>query len=396
MKKLKRLPLVLLILMLATVNISPVWANNDSSQGYERKILIMDSKLNNVQIDDILKRHGALKIKELPLVEGIAVQVSKNSLEGLIKDSQISRVEEDSRINISTKKTANQPSISQQPSQTIPWGISKIQADKTFDLAAANKIKVGVIDSGIELNHPDLVDNIKGGFNTIKHGDSYNDDYGHGTHVAGIIAANNNTIGVVGVAPQVELYAIKILDSNGNGYLSDLIEGIDWSIKKKLQVINMSFSLVDSQTLHDAIIKAYQAGIVEIAAAGNSYSNPVGYPAAYPEVISVSSTDENDQLSIFSSTGKVDIAAPGSNIYSTYKGSFYATESGTSMSAPHITGAVAVLLSVPNKVDINRDGIISSEEVKQRLQLTATDLGSVGMDSQFGAGLVNVYEAVTR
>lgn len=391
----KNLKEILLILLLTTSISSPVWAHNESLQDSERKIILFKSELNSIQVDNILKKHGALKIKDLPLVNGVVVTVPKNSGKELKDDKLISRIENDYIIEAAVKKSPEP--IPVQPIQTIPWGISKIEADKTLSLTTADAVKVGILDSGIDISHPDLINNIKGGFNTIKHSASFNDDNGHGTHVAGIIAATNNSIGVIGVAPQVDLYAIKVLDSNGNGYTSDLIEGINWSIINKIQVVNMSLSIVsDSQALHDAIIKANQAGIVQVAAAGNSSTSPVGYPAAYPEVISVSSTNENNELSTFSSTGKVDIAAPGSNIYSTFKGSTYLTLSGTSMSTPHISGTAALLLSIPSKVDFNGDGKITPEEVKQRMQLTATDLGAIGMDSQFGAGLVNAYSAITK
>lgn len=334
-------------------------------------------------------------MKDLPLVNGIAVKIPKSSLKRLSEEVLISRIENDNIIQPTGKKSST-PTVPQQTLQTVPWGISKIQGDMTYSLTTANTVKVGILDSGIELSHPDLINNIKGSFNTLKRNGSANDEYGHGTHVAGIIAASNNSIGVVGVAPQVDLFPIKILDNQGVGFSSDLIEGIDWAIKNGIQVLNMSFSVADSQTLHDAIIKANQAGIVQVASSGNSSSNSVEYPATYPEVISVSAIDENNQLSWFSSTGKVDICAPGSEVYSTYPGSYYATLSGTSMAAAHVTGVVALLFSLPLKSDLNGDGICTPDEIRQRLENTAIDLGSDGKDNIYGAGLVNAYDAVTK
>ncbi|SFR18261.1 Subtilase family protein [Desulfoscipio geothermicus DSM 3669] len=162
------------------------------------------------------------------------------------------------------------------------------------------------MDTGIDLSHPDLLANIKGGYNAIKPNKSPADDNGHGTHVAGIIAAVNDNIGVVGVAPQAELYAVKVLSANGSGYLSDIIEGLEWCITNNMQVINMSLGTSSEvQSFHDAVIKVYNAGIVMVAAAGNSGpgDNTVEYPAKYEEVIAVSATSDNDAIASFSSRG---------------------------------------------------------------------------------------------
>lgn len=283
-----------------------------------------------------------------------------------------------------------------QPAQSVPWGISKIKADLVSNISTGSMIKIAVLDSGIDLTHLDLKENIMGGYNAISRKASASDDNGHGTHVAGVIAASNNSIGVVGVSSKSSLYAVKVLDSAGNGYLSDLIEGIEWSITNRMNIINMSLGVQDSQSLHDAIIKANQAGIVLVAAAGNRPYYPVDYPAAYPEVISVVSTNDNDQIDILCPRGKIDISAPGINIYSTFKGGSYSTLTGTSMAAPHVTGVVALLLSTPVKSDLNGDGKVTPLEVKQRLQSTATDLGVAGIDDTYGAGLLNAYQAIIR
>ena len=191
-----------------------------------------------------------------------------------------------------------------QPSEVFPWGVDRIDAEKVWLSGnTADPIKVGVIDTGISNKHPDLLGNVKGGVDTINSFKSWNDDNGHGSHVAGIIAAIDNDIGVIGVGPQIDLYAIKVLGANGSGYLSDVIEGIEWAIKNHMQVINMSLGTTsDSQLLHDAVIAAKNTGIVIVAAAGNSGSS-VNFPAAYPEVIAVSATDQNNQLASWSSRG---------------------------------------------------------------------------------------------
>jgi len=198
-------------------------------------------------------------------------------------------------------------------------------------------VKVGIIDTGIDVEHPDLIGNIKGGYNATSKKKSYDDDNGHGTHVAGIIAAVDNDIGVIGVVPEAELYAIKALDANGDGYISDVIEGIQWCIDNNIDIINMSIGIAsDSEALHDSVKSANDAGILMIAAAGNNYGGNSEYPAAYDEVIGVGAIDIYGNIAGLSAVNNVDIWAPGVDIFSAYKNSDYRIMSGTSMSAPHI------------------------------------------------------------
>lgn len=282
--------------------------------------------------------------------------------------------------------------------QSLPWGVDRVDAELVWPTDnTANPVKVAVIDTGISKDHTDLKNNIKGGVNTINSRKGWNDDSGHGSHVAGIIAAVNNSMGVVGVAPEADLYAVKVLGANGSGFLSDVIEGLQLAVANGMQVVNMSLGTnSEVQSMHDAVTAAYNAGITLIAAAGNS-GGAVSYPAAYPEVIAVSATDSNNNLASFSSRGpEVDLTAPGVSIYSTYKGTnAYATLSGTSMASPHVAGAAALLLNTPVETyDADADGVWDPSEVKQKLQDRATDLGVPGFDNLFGFGLVSAFSAV--
>ena len=217
---------------------------------------------------------------------------------------------------------------------------------------------------------------------------SADDDNGHGSHVAGIVAAQNNTIGVVGVGHRIDLYAVKVLDRNGSGYVSDIIEGIQWSISNNINVINMSLgTTTDVQAFHDAVAAAKNAGITVVAAAGNSgpSDNTVLYPAKYQEAIAVSATNSTDGQPTWSSRGpEVDLAAPGNSIYSTYRNGTYAALSGTSMAAPHTAGAAALVLAT-------HPGF-SPDQVKAKLQSTADLLVGLTANQQ-GAGLVDAEEA---
>lgn len=281
------------------------------------------------------------------------------------------------------------PSPSPSPStQPIPWGVDRIDAELAWSTTTADTIKVAIIDTGIDLDHPDLAANVKGGINTIYSWRTADDDNGHGSHVAGITAAVNNSIGVVGVGPQIDLYAVKVLNKNGSGYVSDIIEGIQWSMASGINVINMSLGTSsDIQSFHDAIIAAKNSGITIVAAAGNSGpgDNTVIYPAKYPEAIAVSATNSTDGQPSWSSRGpQVDLAAPGASIYSTYKGGGYATLSGTSMATPHVAGAAALVLSTHSG--------FTPDQVQAKLQSTADLLPGLTSNQQ-GAGLVDAEEA---
>lgn len=329
---------------------------------------------------------GGIRTKDLSLIKGEAVTLpDKAAAIELAKRTGILRVDEDIILTASTAKSVSQPA------QVLPWGVDRIDADLVWlppVSANGTGVKVAVIDTGIQLNHPDLSANVKGGFNAINSRKSANDDNGHGTHVAGTIAASANSIGVVGVGPGINLYAVKVLGAGGMGWLSDIIEGLQWAANNHMQVANMSFgSDSPNSSEHDAIIAANNAGVTLVAAAGNASGGAVGYPAGYDEVIAVSATAADDTLAYFSSVGsQVDLAAPGSNIYSTYKGSGYAYLSGTSMASPHVTGSAALV--------IGAKGPLTPAQVKALLQLTADPLPGLNSDQQ-GAGLVDAEEAVT-
>jgi subtilisin family serine protease len=364
----------------------------------ERKIVVFKDGVDEKVKEALLSSVGAEKIKDLRLVNGKAVWVSKKGEAELLKSGKVLRIDPD--VEVYALENVKIKGVKPQPSQTLTWNIDRVDAEISWGISTGDPVKVGVIDTGIDLKHPDLQANIKGGYNAINPLKSSNDDNGHGTHVAGIIAALNNSIGVVGVGPNIDLYAIKVLNASGSGYISDVIEGIEWVINQKNTqggdwVINMSLGTSqDVPSFHEAIVNAYNAGVTIVAAAGNT-GGAVSYPARYPEVIAVSATDENNQVPSWSSRGpEVDLAAPGVNIYSTYKGQSYATLSGTSMAAPHVTGAAALIIDT-KKCDLNLDGICTPAEVQQRLEQTAIDLGTPGKDYLYGSGLVNVYNALT-
>lgn len=361
------------------------------AQNAERKIVIFEKETSIFERDTLIQSFGGEKIKDLSSVNGAVVVLPRGASMKLFKEYGVVRVDDDAIVT-----TMEKPAGTTVAAQVMPWGIDRIDAELVWPEGnSAGMIKVGIIDTGISTRHPDLIANVRGGINTINLMKSWNDDNGHGSHVAGIVGAVNNTVGVVGTAPAVNLYAVKVLGANGSGYVSDIIEGLDWSIQNGMQVVNMSLgTTADIQSFHDAIIAAKNAGIMLVVAAGNS-GGAVNYPAAYPETIAVSATDVNDSIASFSSRGaEVDLTAPGVSIYSTYKGTGYATLSGTSMASPHIAGVAAMVLNTSVGIsDTNGNGVWDVDEVTKRLKDSATDLGTAGFDNLYGWGLVNAYRA---
>ncbi len=291
----------------------------------------------------------------------------------------------DARPITAKKPVRPDPVPDPDPDQTLPWGVDRIDAE--LALSTGSDIKVAVLDTGIDGDHPDLKDNVMGGVNFVPSGrkvdpNKWNDDNGHGTHVAGTIGALDNTIGVVGVAPNVHLYAVKVLDRKGSGYLDWVVAGIEWAVTNDMDVITMSLSVgVDVDGFEDACDAAYTAGIVIVAASGNDGSS-VAWPAAYDSVIAVGATDSSDNIVYFSNYGpEVEMSAPGVGILSTWKDGGYNTISGTSMATPHVTGVVAIILSANSG--------FTPDQTRAMLAETADDLGTAGRDNYFGYGLVD-------
>jgi len=380
---------------LVFLNFSAQLSNAVPSE-HSRKIVVFKKWYGReAEQDALLRNFGAVKVKRLNLINSQAVHLSPGAEKHLKRKNEILRIDEDLVISAVFKKTKpkpKRPHHSPKRPEKLPWGIQRIYADLVWEVTTGSMVKVAILDTGIDLNHPDLWRNIKGGINTLRPRKSANDDNGHGTHLAGTIAAIDNNFGVIGVGPEIHLYAVKVLDKKGEGWLSDLIDALDWCIDNKIQVINMSFgSLEGNQSFHDAIIRAHQAGITMVAAAGNNGedSGLIEYPAFYPETLAVSAVDEYDDFASFSSYGpQIDLTAPGVNILSTYRNAFYETMYGTSMSAAHVTGTVALILTTSPKrgYDLDRDRIWDPDEIRERLTDTAEDLG---LDYQYqGAGLV--------
>jgi len=241
----------------------------------------------------------------------------------------------------------------------VPKGVEMIQAPEVWGKTRGKGITIAVLDTGCELSHIDLKDRIIGGrnFTNDDRGDQniFRDYNGHGTHVAGTMAAAANDTGVVGIAPEANLLIVKVLDKHGSGQYEWIINGINYAIEQKVDIISMSLGgSEDVPALHEAIKKAVANEILVVCAAGNEgdgrdSTEELSYPAAYNEVISVGATDLNRRISDFSNSNReVDVVAPGENILSTYLNGKYAKLSGTSMATPHVSGALALIKAISN------------------------------------------------
>lgn len=277
--------------------------------------------------------------------------------------------------------------------QVIDWGVSLVQAPQLWSETKGEGMKIAVLDTGVDKDHPDLKPNIKKGMNfTSSNRLDYRDRQGHGTHCAGIIAGCDNEIGVVGVAPKAELYIAKVLGDDGSGTIAGIVKGIEWAISERVDIISMSLgaSRDPGSVLHNAIKRARKAGIIIVGATGNENTH-VGWPAAYDEVIAVGAIGQDLERADFSNFGKeVAIAAPGVDILSTYPTNQYAKLSGTSMATPMVAGVVALAQAYCRKRGIKATPDFIVKMIRER----SVDLGETGTDHRFGNGLVNVYKMI--
>lgn len=329
-------------------------------------IVVLNDNVSNPE--EIIREHGvSANYIYKNALRGFSANLSESALAKIKNNPRVAFVSEDREVSIQKRPTRT-PTPTQSPVQTIPTGINRVNAENLTN--KGNGVHVAVIDTGIDLDHPDLIGNIAGGKNCNGTGTSYDDGNGHGTHVAGTIAASNNTIGVVGVAPEARLWGVRVLNNSGSGTWSQIICGLDFVTANApanggpITVANLSLGgsgesdnncgNTNADALHKAICRTRDAGVTIVVAAGNSAVNAsTQVPSAYDDaVITVSALADydglsgNDSFASFSNYGLVvDLGAPGTSIISTWMGGGYNTISGTSMASPHVAGAVALFIA---------------------------------------------------
>jgi subtilisin len=365
-----------------------------SAQGPNRVDVLILFKQRQGQGDLAAVRGAGATIKyNYNIVNAVSANLPERAIAGLANNPNIEIVELDgvATINRFDAELDN------------TWGVKKIGAGDAHALPTpvlGTAVNVAVIDTGTTPSHPELAGAYRGGWDFVNNDSDPTDDNGHGTHVSGTIAAAMNGTGVVGVAPGVNLYALKVLNAQGSGSYSNIIAAVDWATSHNIQVTNNSYGgTAGSATMEQAFRNAALAGVVSVAAAGNSGAcngsgDSVGYPGKYVSVIAVAATDTNDVRACFSSTGpRVEIAAPGVNINSTVmSGGYESNWSGTSMATPHVTGAAALLYG-RGVADSNANGRIN-DEIRNVLAQTALDLGTAGRDTGYGFGRVRVMNSL--
>ena len=378
--------ITLVVLLVMAMLTAPIAAS--PGQGVEREDYLVG--FHGTPNKGLLERLGGDVYAEFDFVKAMAVRLPPQAAVALEKNPMIAYVEPDAEVYALE--------------QTVPWGIDRVFGEETYSFGTWNNsrgegIGVAVLDTGIDSTHEDLV--VAGGRRFyiqglwLREDNQYQDKHGHGTHVAGTIAGLDNGLGVVGVAPSADLYAVKVLTDSGSGSTSAIIAGIDWVIKNSktnnIRIINMSLgSGTYSETFKNACDKAFLEGVLVVSSAGNSGNeagtgDTVGYPAKYASVIAVAASDINNNRAYFSSTGQdVELIAPGVSVLSTVPGNQYASYSGTSMASPHVAGVAALVWGA--------DSSLSNDEVRAILKSNTQNLG-LPFNHQ-GYGLVRADLAV--
>lgn len=330
---------------------SPIFAKPSQSFAPD-KILVKFRDNTPEIIKEKFQKQFESKIKErISQLDVEVMQISPKNLTNLVNQFLLLPFIEYAEPDF----VATTMDVPNDPYFNLQWGMQKVKAPDAWNITKSNPgVKIAILDTGIDQNHEDLAAKIVENYNCTD--SPIDDNYGHGTHVAGIAAAaTNNGTGVAGLGYNASLMNVKVLGDDGSGYYSWISNCLIWAADHGAKVINMSLGGPSkSKTLENAVNYAWNKGVVLVAAAGNSGNSSPTYPAYYSNVIAVAATDSNDKKASWSSYGRwVDVAAPGVEIYSTFpnhpyvigKKLGYDYGSGTSMATPHVSGLAALVWS---------------------------------------------------
>lgn len=338
------------------------------------------------QQEAILKENNATLSAEIPPIKVKVLKVNEHA-----RDAVIEALSHNPAVEFAERNGIAQATfMPNDPSFSLQWGMTMVKAPEAWDTTTGlATVPVAILDTGVNQDHPDLAGKIvtNRNFTTTA---SFDDVYGHGTHVAGIASANtDNGLGVAGLGYNSGLVNAKVLDNAGYGSYSEISNGIVWAVDNGAKVISMSLGgTSSSSTLQSAVNYGWNKGAVVVAAAGNSGTTSPLYPAYYQSVIAVAATDSTDQLTSWSNRGSwVDVAAPGSSIYSTCVNGSYCYMSGTSMATPYVSGLAALLFTTVS--DTNGNGFLN-DEVRSCIESTADNIGMYNISG----GRMNAYKAV--
>lgn len=399
---------------MAAESSSEASANQNNAADFQDVIVRFKDKPGQAELH-AFKGLGGNVSNVFTIIPAISGKLPAKAIEALKNNPQVEVVELDYTVQALEYSPENELGNS--------WGANHINADDALEAGYSGEgVKVAVLDSGVNFNHFDLRDNFDLSANELGY-DFVSDDffpedvYGHGTHVAGILAAASNGFGVVGVAPNAQIVALRVLDDNGEGTASRIIEALQWIQNynaahpdSPIRITNNSYGTgSNSSQLEAAFDVLASSGVLHIGSAGNEGSaagngNNVSYPARYESVVAVAALDKNNLRASFSSTGSdVEIAAPGVAVLSTWKdstnfagpqpfsfagyaGEYFIEANGTSMASPHVAGVAALLMA--------SDANYTAEAVRKKINGTALDLGEIGKDKLYGYGLVDASSAL--
>jgi subtilisin len=331
--------------------------------------------------ENLITQLGGTINSRLQSIHALSVSLTMDAAEQLAQYPSVTFIEQDKPVMMEEQRI---------DSKIYELNYPKPEELATESYFTGKDIKVGVLDTGIDTTHEDLT--VSGGISFVPDTPSYTDDNGHGTHVAGIIAAQNNNIGIRGIAPNVKLYSIKVLDEDGLGQYSQIIDGIEWASQQGLHIVNLSLTGKESSyALKLAVDEAYKKGLYIIAASGNHSNNmfsedqSVYYPAKYESAIAVGAVDQYNKHPKFSGSGpELELVAPGVDIYSSYMNNTYETLTGTSMATPYVTAIYALYKEA--------FPLLATAELRNKIQQRTKDLGAAGRDVNFGFGLIQAPE----
>ena len=377
------------LLLIMPISILPASAQDGSIGNQDSKLdrLLVKFKpgTSSIAMDDVNKRVGGNVESVITKIGAHLVTVPRGQGAAKMAAYRLQRQVE----YVEMDRIAQTVDFPGDPYFSNQWGMTKIQAPQAWDITKGSPaVRIAILDTGIDIDHPDLAGKIVSSVN-FGNSTTVDDLYGHGTHVAGIAAAiTANGVGVAGLGRDCSLMNVKVMNDDGEGYYSSIVEGIIWAADNGADVINMSIGGTDtSLTLEDAVNYAWNKGVVVVAAAGNNHSTAPFYPAYYTNAMAVGATDVNDAMPSWSNRGSwVDVAAPGDDIYSCMPDAQYGYKDGTSMASPHVAGLAALVFSVAN--DTNGDGKIN-DEVRAAIQASCD---KVSIDVAYGR--INAYKAV--
>jgi subtilisin len=430
MTHMRRVRTMARMLVAITLTVTMLYGSAFATSGDNIRLIVtfkninLKNSLDYIAVSSLLTTLGSDVVQDLLFINALAIELPVDLLSEVLK--LLNSLDEIEVVDdlISLVDPTCPTSTLQLIPETYPWGLQQINvppAHEQWPESQGSGVKVAILDTGIDQTHlsvGEFSNRGAGGYNALAGKGSYADDNGHGTHMAGIIASALNSVGITGAAPKAKLVGVKVLDKSGAGYLSDVVNGLEWVYNNNIRLVNISLGFAaDSKPLRQAIKLLHERGVIMVASAGNRCAADPGqedgggadcrggpaaacddpltsvlYPAAYDEVIAVAASDMYDRITDYSLPGsQVEVTAPGGTsgsgrILSTDTVGGYGLGYGTSQAAAHVTAAIALVLQ-------QKPGI-SLKDVRDLLRSTAEDLGDP--KERQGAGRIDVENMLRK